>query len=192
MATLDSRVDAYIKNAEPFAQPVLHHLRNVVHRACPEVEENIKWGMPYFEYKGLLCNMAAFKKHCAFGFWKAALMKDASMLIENNGKAMGHSGKITSLADLPPNNALIARIKEAMKLNEEGIELPAKSPKKEEPLIPEILHKSLFGKRKAYQSFQALSASHKREYINWINDAKTAETKLKRSEKVVDMVLKKT
>lgn len=185
---MDNRVTAYIENAPDFAKPVLVHLRKLVHKGCPQVTETIKWGMPYFEYKGILCNMAAFKKHCAFGFWKAPLMKDAEMLIANNGKAMGHSGKITSLSDLPPDHIIIERIKEAVKLNEEGVEVPRRKSTAGILQMPEILQKVLNRKRNAVARFNELAPSHKKEYINWINEAKTAETKLQRSEKVLEMV----
>lgn len=185
---MDNRVTAYIEKAPDFAKPVLVHLRKLIHKGCPQVTETIKWGMPYFEYKGILCNMAAFKKHCAFGFWKAPLMKDAEMLIANNGKAMGHSGKITSLSDLPPDHIIIERIKEAVKLNEEGVELPRRKSTAGILQMPEILQKVLNRKRNAVARFNELAPSHKKEYINWINEAKTAETKLQRSEKVLEMV----
>jgi hypothetical protein len=47
-------------------------LRDLVHKACPEVEETMKWSFPHFDYKGMMCSMAAFKQYCAFGFWKAS------------------------------------------------------------------------------------------------------------------------
>lgn len=189
MSSMDKRVDQYIEKAQPYARPVLAHLRGLVHKACPQVSETIKWGMPYFEYHGLLCHIAAFNHHCAFGFWKATLMKDADMLIANNGKAMGHSGKITSLADLPPDKVLMDRIHDAMRLNEEDVQLPSRSKSKPELTIPEVLNKALSRKRHALRIFNELSVSHKTEYINWINEAKTAETKKVRSEKVAEMVL---
>lgn len=122
----NKKVDTYISQSQDFAKPILNHLRKLIHIACPQAEESIKWGHPHFEYKGLLCNMAAFNKHCAFGFWKAALMKDADLLKENNADAMGHSGKLKSLSDLPKDKIIIARIKEAALLNEEGIQLSDK------------------------------------------------------------------
>lgn len=75
MAT-DKRIDEYIKNAAPFAQPILHQLRMLVHKACPQVEETMKWSFPNFDYKGILCSMASYKQHCSFGFWKGSVMKD--------------------------------------------------------------------------------------------------------------------
>lgn len=189
MANIDKRIDDYITGSESFAQPVLTKLRRLVHIACPHVTETIKWGMPYFEYKGLLCHMAGFKHHCAFGFWKAELMHDAAMLIENNGKAMGHAGKITSLKDLPDDRVIIERIKEAAKLNEEGIKLPVQSRNNIEIIIPEILFNALHKKRSAYEIFNKLPPSHRKEYVNWINEAKTMETKMKRCGRVVEMVL---
>lgn len=189
MASIDKRVDQYIEKARPFARPVLTHLRGLIHKACPQVSETIKWGMPYFEYHGLLCHIAAFNHHCAFGFWKAALMKDAEMLIANNGKAMGHSGKITSLTDLPSDSVMLERIHDAVRLNEEEVQLPTRSRTKPALVIPEILNKALSRKRHALKIFNELSVSHKAEYINWINEAKTAETKKVRSEKAAEMIL---
>ncbi|MEY4931584.1 MAG: hypothetical protein RI909_2308, partial [Bacteroidota bacterium] len=112
----EKRMDAYILKSADFAVPILNHLRELVHVACPDVEEKIKWGMPFFDYKGEgLCNMASFKQHCAFGFWKAPLMKDKTLMENAKGEtAMGHLGRIISLKDLPSDAALIRYIKEAM------------------------------------------------------------------------------
>lgn len=126
MPTIDRRVDEYIDKSADFAKPILIHLRQLVHKTCPDVQETIKWGFPVFEYKGPMCHMASFKHHCAFGFWKAALIKDKSLL--DNAKsesAMGHLGKLTSLKDLPSDKKIIANIKEAMKLNDGGLKVSA-------------------------------------------------------------------
>src|SRR4026207_417368 len=124
MGNKDKRVDDYIAKSADFAKPILNHIRQLVHTVCPQVEETIKWSFPNFDYKGVFCSMAAFKAHCSFGFWKAALMSDATKMKDNQKTAMGHMGKITSLKDLPPDKVLIAYIKEAAKLNDEGIKLP--------------------------------------------------------------------
>jgi uncharacterized protein YdeI (YjbR/CyaY-like superfamily) len=182
MENKNKQVDEYISKSADFAKPILHHLRKLVHNACPVVEETIKWGFPHFDYKGVMCSMAAFKQHCAFGFWKAALMKDADALKDNNRNAMGHSGKIKNRNDLPSDKILIGRIKEAMKLNEDNIKLPERknTDKKPEIIVPDDFKKELVKYRKASDTFMNLSPSHKREYIEWINDAKTEETKNKR------------
>ncbi len=105
MASKDPRIDLYIAKAAPFAQPILQHLRDIVHAGCPQVDETLKWSMPHFDYKGVLCGMAAFTQHCTFGFWKAALIFGDDK--PGNRDAMGHFGRITSLADLPPDSLLI-------------------------------------------------------------------------------------
>lgn len=130
----------------------------------------------------MMCSMASFKHHCAFGFWKAALMKDADKLEENNDRAMGHSGKIKNLEDLPPDKILIARVKEAMKLNDEGVKLQERKKIKAttEIVVPDSLKKELVKYRKASVTFNNFSASNKKEYIEWINEAKTEETRDKR------------
>ena len=98
MGKKDPRVDAYIERSAPFAKPILKHLRKIVHRGCPQVEETIKWGMPHFDYKGILCGMAAFKAHCAFHFWKGELVMGDS---NRANEAMGQFGRINSVKDLP-------------------------------------------------------------------------------------------
>jgi hypothetical protein len=135
MGNKDKRVDLYIANAKSFAQPILNHLRELVHQACPDVEESIKWSFPNFDYKGIFCSMAAFKEHCSFGFWKAAIMKDADKLKDNQQSAMGHAGKIKSLTDLPSDKILIGWIKEAAKLNKDGIKLPPRKKTEHNDLV---------------------------------------------------------
>jgi hypothetical protein len=187
----NKKVDEYISQSKDFAKPILKHLRELIHVACPQVVETIKWGHPHFEYKGPLCNMAAFNKHCAFGFWKAALMKEAVLLKEKNVEAMSHSGKLKSLLDLPKNNIIIARVKEAVLLNEQGLNLSAKehSGKKPEIAVPLLLKNNLQKNKKFSEQFDSLSRSHKKEYIEWVEDAKKDETKLNRIASIVKWVM---
>lgn len=188
MGKKDARVDIYIAKAQPFAQPVLSHIRTIVHKACPDVEEKIKWGFPHFDYKGMMCSMASFKQHCAFTFWKASLMKDKYKLFSNvQEKAMGQLGKIASIKDLPPDKIFIFYIKEAMKLNEDGKSLPAKVKKAiNEVDIPKYFTAALNKNKKAKQTFDHFSNSHKREYIEWIVEAKTVTTRNKRIQTAID------
>ena len=143
MATQLKEIDSYIAKSADFSKPILEHLRALVHKACPDVEERMKWSFPHFDYKGeMMCSMAAFKQHAVFGFWKAALMKDP-ILIKNaqSEVAMGHLGRITSVKDLPSDKKMIAWIKEAMLLNDKGIKLAPK-PKtieKKELVLPDYL-----------------------------------------------------
>jgi len=182
MGKKDKRVDEYIAKSASFAKPILEHIRLLVHKACPEVEETIKWSFPNFDYKGVFCSMAAFKAHCSFGFWKAALMSDATKMKDNQKNAMGHMGKITSLKDLPSDKVLIAYIKEAARLNDEGIKLPPrkKTTSKEEVVIPPEFTSALQKNKKAAVTFEAFSPSHKREYIQWITEAKSEDTRNRR------------
>jgi len=183
MGKKDPRVDTYIAKSQEFAKPILEHLRALVHTACPEVEETMKWSFPHFDYKGMMCSMAAFKQHCAFGFWKAALMKDIK-LIENakSETAMGHLGRILSLKDLPEDKTLLSYIKEAKKLNDDEVKLSAKKivKEKKEIVVPEYFLKALKKNKSAQKTFENFSPSHKREYVEWITEAKTNETKNKR------------
>lgn len=191
MPTKDPRIDLYIYNAADFARPILLHLRELVHAACPDVQETIKWSFASFDYKGPMCSMASFKQHCAFGFWKASLMKDKSLVSNAESEsAMGHYGKITSLKDLPSDKKIIAHIKEAMMLNEKGIKLPPKKIKaaKKEVVVPDYFLKQLQKNKKAFTTFNNFSLSHKREYVEWITEAKTDETKNRRMKSAIEWI----
>jgi uncharacterized protein YdeI (YjbR/CyaY-like superfamily) len=180
MATTDPRIDAYIAKAGEFARPILTHLREVVHSACPEVEETMKWSHPHFMYKGMLCAMSSFKEHCAFGFWKGSLVlgkKD-----EETDGAAGQFGRITKLSDLPSKKVLSGHIKEAMRLNDDGVKAPAKAKPKspKDVVVPDDLAAALKTNKAAHSTFENFSPSHKREYIEWLTEAKTEATRTKR------------
>lgn len=190
MSKKDPRVDAYIAKAQPFAQPVLKHLRKLVHEACPDVQETIKWSFASFDYKGPFCSMASFKEHCVFGFWKAALMKDSKNLKENQQTAMGHLGRITSIKDLPPDKKIIAYIKEAMKLNDTGAKLPARKKVTESTAlpVPSYLKTALGKNKKAKEQWDNFTPGKKKEYITWLTEAKTEATRQKRLETAIGWI----
>ena len=160
MGKKDPRVDAYIAKAAGFARPILEEIRARVHAACPDVEETMKWSVPAFEYKGPFCGMAAFKTHCVFGFWKSPLVLGGSGPDDN---PMGFRDKLTSLKDLPPKSAFRANVKKAMDLNNRGIKVA-----------------------RAQSAFDAFSPSHRREYLEWITEAKTEATRNRRVAQAIE------
>jgi uncharacterized protein YdeI (YjbR/CyaY-like superfamily) len=179
MPATDPRVDAYIDKANDFAKPILHHLRQLVHEACPDVQETMKWSFPHFDYKGMMCGMSAFKEHCAFGFWKQALLEQYGFTAEKT--AMGSFGRITSLKDLPSNATIKKLIIEAARLNDEGIKIDKPvSKEKKELVVPEILTSALATNALAAETFNNFSYSKKKEYVEWITEAKTDATRDKR------------
>jgi uncharacterized protein YdeI (YjbR/CyaY-like superfamily) len=186
MGKRDPRVDAYIARSPDFAKPILTHLRDVVHAACPPVEETLKWSVPSFMYEGMLCGMAAFKQHCMFGFWKG------SLIVDRGGKpaevGMGQFGKITSLSDLPSDKTLTGYVKQAMKLNEEGVKAPrlAKAKAKKPLVVPGSLKNALKKNKKAMTTFEGFSPSHQGEYVEWITDAKGDDTRGKRLKTAIE------
>lgn len=180
MSSKDPRVDAYIRKSVPFAQPILLHLRAVVHAASPKIEETMKWSFPHFMYKGMLCGMAAFKAHATFGFWKGSLIVDRDGQPAN--EAMGQFGRITSVKDLPPRKVLIGYVRSAMRLNDEGVKVPARAkPKSPRPIVvPPDLAQALRKDAKARAMFEKLTPSHRREYCEWVASAKREETRVRR------------
>jgi uncharacterized protein YdeI (YjbR/CyaY-like superfamily) len=189
MSAMDPRVDAYIEKSAAFAKPILEKLRKLIFQAAPDVTETIKWSFPNYEvYGSMLCSMAAFKEHCAFGFWKASLLKDPEgilALAERN--SMGHLDKLTTVKDLPADKILIAYLKEAVLLNKNKVKVvkPKTAPKKELP-IPKLLAAAFKKNKKAQNAFEAFSPSQRREYIEWINEAKTDETQIRRVDMTVE------
>ena len=186
MPVYDPKFDDYIAKSQPFARPILKHLRKVVHAAVPDVEENWKWSTPAFDYKGVFCSMAAFKQHCNFGFWKHQLLIDRGV-IEPDNTVLGHRGKITSVDDLPPEKELIRVLKAAAELNDKGIKIERPKTAPKPPVkVPPYLKKALQGNKKAGTAFAAFSPSHKREYVEWVTEAKTEDTRNRRLAQAVE------
>jgi uncharacterized protein YdeI (YjbR/CyaY-like superfamily) len=192
----DSRIDLYIAKARPFAQPILIHLRELVHKACPGVVETIKWSRPFFEYKGvILGNMSAFNEHCSFGFWGeeiSAVLRDAKILQPD---AMGSLGRLTRIEDLPANKQMLSSLRKAAAFIDSGQYtspiaarhrvVKAAAPAAETP--PEFA-RALKANKKASAAFAAFSPSCKKEYVEWIADAKRAETRDKRIATAIDWI----
>lgn len=176
----DPRVDAYIAKSAEFARPILNHIRALVHQGCSEVEETLKWNMPSFVYKGLLCGMAAFKQHATFGFWKHELVVGKN----SEGDGMGQFGRIASLKDLPPDRTLLGYVRKAARLNEAGIKAPSRQrPKpgeKRKLVVPDYFSAALKRNRQAAARFKEFSYSHKKEYVEWLTSAKREETRQRR------------
>ena len=179
----DRRIDDYISKSEEFAKPILRYIRDIVHKACPEVTETMKWGMPHFDYKGMMCGIASFKQHCTFGFWKASLMKDKyKVFVKGENSGMGNFGKVKDIQDLPSAKIIIEYIKEAMKLNDDNVAVSKelKENVRKELVIPEYFLKVLKKNEVALKTFMDFSYSHKKEYLEWITEAKKEETREKR------------
>ncbi|HKV26389.1 MAG TPA: YdeI/OmpD-associated family protein [Candidatus Acidoferrum sp.] len=190
----DPRVDAYIEKAAPFAQPILSHLRELMHRACPRATEEMKWSMPFFVQQGvILANMAAFKQHCAFGFWGPEMQKALAADGLDSSEAMGTLGRITSLKDLPLDKALLAYMRHAGELVESGqrtksLERPKKAAKKKPVTVPAELAAALKKNKVAAKAFAEFSPSCQREYCEWIVEAKRPETKEKRLKDAMKLI----
>ena len=172
-------VDAYIAKSADFAKPILRKIRELFHKGCPEVEEVIKWGVPHFEYRGMLGSMAAFKQHAAFGFWKSGLLKDKRKLFDGTNTAMG-GRRVTDVSELPADKILLEYIREAVALNEQGVKAPSRRKPKKELTIPYYFMDALKKNKKALATFEAFSPSHKREYVEWVTEAKREETRAQR------------
>lgn len=187
MGKKDPRIDAYIAKAPDFAKPILATLRKWMHAACPEAAETIKWGQPHFDYKGIFAGMGSFKAHAVFGFWKGELLFGKTAAEQ---EAMGQFGRMTSVDELPSERAFARLVKQAMKLNDEGITPPSRAkPRSSKPkkvVVPSILAAALRRSPKAKAVFDAFPPSHRREYAEWIAEARTEETRERRLESAIE------
>jgi len=181
----DPRVDAYIAKAPAYAKPILTRLRKVVHTALPEIAEDTKWSSPHFDYKGIFCSMSAFKQHCMFGFWLHRPL--LASLTAADAATLTGLRRIASVEDLPDDKTLTRIIKAGAKLNDAGVK-PAreKAPPKPMPKAPPALIAALKKNASASATFAGASPSFKREYINWIVEAKSADTRQRRLETAVE------
>jgi uncharacterized protein YdeI (YjbR/CyaY-like superfamily) len=192
--TFDPKIDAYIAKSKPFSKPILIHIRELVHKACPAVVETMKWSRPFFEYKGaIIGNMSAFKEHCSFGFWGveiSAVLHDAKIL---RPEAMGSLGRLTRIEDMPAKKQMLDLLRKAIAFIDNGqytspIAARPKVAKAPAPEAPPELTKALKANKKAADVFAAFSPSCKKEYVEWIVDAKRAETREKRIATAVEWI----
>jgi uncharacterized protein YdeI (YjbR/CyaY-like superfamily) len=180
MAKKDPRVDAYIAKAEPFAKPILNRFRKAVHTGCPEVTETLKWNVPHFDYQGVLGGMAAFKAHCRVGFWKHALLTSAP-----KGTMADPMSKVATLADMPDERTLVKMAAEAAALNAAGVKV--KRVTKARPALdaPAYMLAAIKKNKKAQKTYDAFSPSARREYVEWVTEAKSDATRDRRLETTV-------
>ena len=182
MGKKDHRIEEYIANAQPYARPILKQIRRAVHTGCPDVEEDLKWRHAAFMYKGILCGMAAHKEHVTFGFWDQMVGGT-----EKAGEAAGQFGRLTSVDDLPPEKKFVAMVKDAVKNRDAGIKPTRMKTAPKAPIaVPDDFAAALTMNKKAQAAFDAFSPSHRREYLEWITEAKQPETRQRRLSQAVE------
>lgn len=190
----DPRIDAYIEKSAPFAVPILQHLRGVIHEAVPQVTEDIKWSRPFFLYDNkILCNLSAFKAHCTFGIWNTEVASVIKASGRDSSEAMGTFGRIASLADLPPAKEIAKLLQQAAKDLDAGIHHPLKAmrsvkPPKVEVVPPPDFLATLSRNKPAQKVYESFAPSHRREYLEWITEAKREETREKRIAQAVEWI----
>ena len=179
MKNANPKVDEYIEQAAPFAQPILRKVRALMHKACPEMTEELKWGAPAFMHEGIVAGMAAFKAHVRFGFWRAKEMDDPDGLFDHDGASFMNCEKLADVKDLAADKVMIKYIKAAAALNASGKKPPKPAKRKALP-VPDYFTKALAKNAKAKKTFENFSPSCQREYVEWITEAKREATREKR------------
>jgi uncharacterized protein YdeI (YjbR/CyaY-like superfamily) len=180
----DARIDAYMEKAQPFARPILAKVRERAHAAVPGIEESIKWGMPAYLTGGkLVLITAAFKVHAALNFWRGQELESTHGAVG----AMGQFGRIRSLEELPDDAELDRLIREAAEL---AATAPAPRKTKHEPKPAPELHPefaaALARVPKAKAALDGFPPSARRDYLEWIGEAKQESTRAKRIASAVE------
>ena len=187
-----AKIDAYIEKARDFAKPILVKVRKLFHKAFPDIEEAVRWGNPSFMHKGIVGGIAAFKEHVWISFWKGELMEDKQKLFTKQGETHMGNIRVNDVSELPADKVLIAYIKEAVDMNERGVKVPKLTGKSKKPplKVPEDLQAklNLNKNKKALEVFEGFNPSHKREYVEWITEAKREETRKRRIEQAIEMM----
>lgn len=182
------KVDAYIEKSGDFARPILEKIRALYHKAYPKIEEEIKWGVPNFTHQGIVGNMAAFKAHVGLAFWKASLLKDPKGYLGNKTDGGMCLLKVKTLNDLPPDKEMISFIKQAVKLNEEGVKVKKSAKKSADAVEPAYMAAALKKNKDAARHWKAFTPAKKREYIEWVTGAKQEATRDKRLKQAVEWI----
>lgn len=185
-------VTAYIEKSDSFAQPILTHIRELIHKTCPDVEEQMRWGHPHYYYKGKgMCFNQALKGRVTFGFWYDSLVFDPAKLSAAAIKAQESMGFMKDIKEIPSDEIFVECIKIGMEVKEQGLKVETKSKPKAELVVPDYFTKALEKNSVAKKNFEVMSPSHKREYVNWIIDAKTEETREKRIAQAIEQIAEK-
>jgi uncharacterized protein YdeI (YjbR/CyaY-like superfamily) len=188
MSNRSTRVDAYIQQAPEFAPPLLEKLRSLFHKASPDIEENIKWGAPTFEYKGIIAGMAAFKNHVGFGFMKSPIMKDPHGILHDKACESIMHLNVRKLSELPTQKVLFPYIREAIEPNERGVKVPPQKSTKTAPGTPAPLLAALKKNKQSLKVFEGFTPAKRRDYVEWITEAKREETRDKRITTAVEWI----
>lgn len=178
--TLDPRVDAYIAAAAPFARPILAAVRAAFHAGCPDVRETMKWGVPAFERVGMLGGMSAFQAHVGFGFWRAKELDDPAGLFGAERKASPMHVKVRDVAELPPRKVLVAYVKAAAALDAAPRPARAAAKGKPAPRAPRWFIDAVAAEPAALATWRGFPPSCKREYLEWVTEAKREATRARR------------
>lgn len=190
MKNLSPEVDVYIAKSPAYSRPILKKIRSLFHKACPQIEETIKWQFPHFEYKGIVGSMAAFKHYTTFGFWKGKLLSDPHKLYTPMAKHSMSHASFVKVSDLPADKILLQYIREAVALNEQGVKVPApkKRARRNELDLPDYFVLALKKNKRALVTFESFSPSQKREYVEWITEAKREETRAQRLATAIEWI----
>lgn len=185
MVQRSSEVTAYIAAAEPFARPILKHLRGLFHRADPRLEETIKWGAPFFELEGIVGSISSFQRHVSLGFWKGDQLRDPQRVFDKVGRTQMAMARFERVDDLPSDKALLDLIRQAVELNEAAAQAPRRAPKVRRrrgpaPKVPADLAKGLARSPDARATFGAFTPGKQRAYIDWIEKAVRPQTRERR------------
>ncbi|HWB03022.1 MAG TPA: YdeI/OmpD-associated family protein [Verrucomicrobiales bacterium] len=179
-------VAAWMEQLSDFARPMIERIYKIIRKAAPQLEEGIRWSSPTFIGRGLVCSFAAFQKHVTLVFWRGAELNDTTgLLTHGQGRSAMRSAKFTSL-DQIDDKVIRTWVTAAVALDKDPAKPKPKPQKRPEAAVPKVLAAALSRNPKARGAFDAMPPSHRREYCEWIAEAKQEATVQRRVEKTIE------
>lgn len=188
---MNPKVDEYILKKEKWQQE-LHILRSIF--LDLPLGETIKWGAPVYVFQGKnIVGLAAFKKYFGLWFFQGALLKDKQKVFvnaqEGKTKAM-MQWRFYALEEIK-TDLIKDYVLEAIENVKQGKEIkPVRRNKKSKLIIPPELLNTLDENRELKEKFETFTESKKREFAEYIIDAKRSTTKASRLQKIIPMILR--
>ncbi len=187
---ITEQINQYIAENPEWQRKLLVRLRQLIHSTDAEVEETWKWNSPHFDHQGIMIGLQAFKEHVAVWFHKGSLIKDPKKLFEKlpKGEEKGMRSYKLHEGDALNEAAFVDLVKQAVALNVKGTKLTDAKPAKKALVLPEDLGSVLHKDPTAWANWEAFSYSHKKEYIEWVTDAKQEETRKRRIAQALEKI----
>jgi hypothetical protein len=184
------RINLYIAELPDWQRKHLVRVRQLIHSTEERIEEAWRGNAPHFDHQGSLIGMHAFKSCVSIWFHKGASLKDGHGLFKLTEKDAEREVRKYKIHEGESINekAFLDLLKQALKVNAAQAGGAETKPTSRALVVPSDMEQVLRKDEQAWAQWEGLAASHKREYVEWITDAKQDETRKRRLAKALEMI----